>query len=175
MNELAETQIGNGGEKLNEPLLSQNKRMPDIDGDLNSAVSHNVDNIKSACADIRDAGERVGRIEEFAQPCVKLLSKDGVAVASAQGSPSDFLSKVNGPVDKYLCKLDGPLKERVDMNGLLSKENFKRAEACDEAVVKCSAKEESKSVLEYSSSTPVSSRQSSKNKNKEACSSGTLT
>lgn len=43
------------------------------------------------------------------------------------------------------------------MNGLLSKENFKRAEACDEAVVKCSAKEESKSVLEYSSSTPVSS------------------
>lgn len=97
MNELAETQTGTGGEKLNEPLLSQNKRMPDIDGDLNSAVSHNVDNIKSACADSRDAGGRVGRIEVFSQPCVKLLSKDGVAVASAQGSPSDFLSKSKWP------------------------------------------------------------------------------
>lgn len=43
------------------------------------------------------------------------------------------------------------------MNGQLSKENFKRAEARDEVVVKCNAKEELKSVLEYSSSTPVSS------------------
>ncbi|KAL9422530.1 hypothetical protein AB3S75_034744 [Citrus x aurantiifolia] len=48
--------------------------------------------------------------------------------------------------------MDGPVKERVDVNGLLSKENFKRAEARDEVVVKCNAKEELKSVLEYSSS-----------------------